>query len=171
MTKDMGMSMVFMDTFFDGRYVRQKGSTYAIDMTSESTYGNLDGWAEWGYNRDHERTRQVNWLPVTDSEGMPMGFRMLPGSVADITALKAVVDALKEKGLSGDALFDRGSESAANVKYLLDGGIGFVTPSNIDSKALKAVLTDSSRTTWTAKGSGHLMPTGPEAGSLSDSSL
>lgn len=147
MTKDIGMSMVLMDTFFDERYARQKGSTYAIDMTSES------------------------WLLVTDSEGMPIGFRMLPGSVADITTLKAVVDALKEKGLSGDALFGRGSESAANVKYLLDGGIGFVTPSNIDSKALKAVLTDSSRTTWTAKGSGHLMPTGPEAGSLSYSSL
>ena len=29
------------------------------------------------------------------------------------------------------------------MKYLLDGGVGFVTPSNIDSKALKAVLTDS----------------------------
>lgn len=143
MTKDIGMSMVSMDTFFDKRYERQKGGTYAIDITSESTYGNLDGWAEWGYNRDHERLRQVNWLLVTDSEGIPMGFQMLPGSVADITTLKVVVDTLKEKGLSGDALFDRGFESAANVKYLLDGGVGFVTPSNIDSKALKAVLTDS----------------------------
>lgn len=142
MTKDIGMSMVSMESFFEERYARQKGDTFAIDITSESTYGNLGGWAEWGYNRDRERLKQVNWLLVTDSEGIPMGFQMLPGSVADITTLKTVVDSLKERGLTGDALFDRGFESAGNVRYLLDNGIGFVTPSNIDSKALKSVLTD-----------------------------
>ena len=142
MTRDIGMSLVSMETFFDERYARQKGDTFAIDITSESTYGNLGGWAEWGYNRDHERLKQVNWLLVTDSEGIPMGFQMLPGSVADITTLRTVVDSLKERNLKGDALFDRGFESAANVKYLLDNGVGFVTPSNIDSKALKTVLTD-----------------------------
>jgi len=32
MTKDIGMSMVSMDTFFDERYKRQEGDTYALDI-------------------------------------------------------------------------------------------------------------------------------------------
>ena len=142
MTKDIGMSPMSMDMFFEKRYERHEGGTFAIDITSESTYGDLNGWAEWGYNRDHEKLRQVNWLLVTDTDGIPMSFQMLPGSVADITTLKLVVEDLKDKGLKGDALFDRGFESAANVRYLLENGIGFVTPSNIDSKSMKAVLTE-----------------------------
>lgn len=143
MSKDIGTSLVSMDLFFEERYKRQKGNTFAMDITSESTYGNLDGWAEWGYNRDHEKLRQVNWLLVTDSEGIPMSFQMLPGSVSDITTLKFTIDSLKDKGLKGNALFDRGFESAGNVWHMLSEGIGFITPSNIDTKAMKKVLTDS----------------------------
>jgi len=143
MNKDIGMSMVSMDMFFEERFKRQKGDKFAIDITSVSTYGNLKGWAEWGYNRDREKLRQVNWLLVTDSEGIPMSFQMLPGSVADITTLKFTIDSLKDKGLKGDALFDPGFESARNIWHLLSEGIGFITPSNIDTKALKRILTES----------------------------
>lgn len=142
MTKDIGMSMVSMEEFFDQRYARQSNGSYAIDITSESTYGDLQGWAEWGYNRDGERLKQVNWLLITDSEGVPMSFEMLPGSVSDTTTLKQVVDSLKDRGLDGTAVFDRGFESASNVRYLLKNGIRFVTPSNMVSKALKSILTD-----------------------------
>lgn len=141
LTKDLGESMVLMDDFFDLRLDRDKGKVSVFDITSVSSFSELDGWAELGYNRDGEALRQVGWLLITGSDGIPKAFVMLPGSISDISTLQTVVATFREKMLDGDALFDRGFESAANVWYLLKEGISFVTPSNLTAKAVKALLT------------------------------
>lgn len=141
LTKEVGSSLVLMDDFFELRMERDRNRISVIDITSISTNSLMRGWAEFGYNRDGEKMRQVNWLLITGSDGIPKGFVMLPGSVSDISTLRTVVETFRDKGMDGDALFDRGFESAANIGYLLKEGISFVTPSNIEAKAVKSLLT------------------------------
>lgn len=143
LTKEIGDSMNSMEEFFECRYLRNKGKAYAVDVTSESSYGLMNGWAEWGYNRDGEDLEQTNWLLITGHNGLPMSFSMLPGSIADKSTLKFVVEVTKNAGLDGCALFDRGFETASNVYYLLNEGVDFVTPSNKSSKPIKKLISDS----------------------------
>lgn len=140
LTQELGSSMVLMDDFFDLRLERDRGRVSVFDITSVSTYSDVNGWAEYGYNRDGEALRQLGWLLITGSDGIPKAFVMLPGSVSDISTLQTVVATFRDKMLDGDALFDRGFESAANVGYLLKEGISFVTPLNLTAKAVKGLL-------------------------------
>ena len=140
LTQELGSSLALMDDFFDLRLEHDKGRVSVFDITSVSTYSNVNGWAEYGYNRDGEALRQLGWLLITGSDGIPKAFVMLPGSVSDISTLQTVVAAFRDKMLDGDALFDRGFESASNVRYLLKEGISFVTPSNLTAKAVKTLL-------------------------------
>ncbi len=146
LTKEVGSSLALMDDFFDLRMERDKGRVCVFDVTSVSTYSDVGGWGEYGYNRDGEDLKQLGWLIITGSDGIVKAFVMLPGSVSDISTLRTVVATFRDKMLDGDALFDRGFESAANVGYLLKEGISFVTPSNLTAKAVKTLLSENYKT-------------------------
>ena len=67
---------------------KPESSAVLIDTTSVSTYSDLDGWANYGYNRDHESLPQVNLqMTAIEQTGMPIALRLIEGSVPDIATL------------------------------------------------------------------------------------
>ncbi|WP_400232568.1 IS1634 family transposase [Methanomethylophilus alvi] len=146
MTKDLGQRLSAMDTFFTHRASRMDADgTYAVDITSNSTYSEMGGYAEWGYNRDGEDLRQTEILLVTDGAGIPMAFQMLPGSIADVSTLDSTVEWMESLGIKGKLVADRGFENANNIASLLDRGIDFMIPSNAREMPIKKLMTKAKK--------------------------
>jgi len=140
LSKDIGSSFSSMDDFFRARVARAEDPLLTLDLTSVSSYSRMGGWAEWGHNRDAEALKQTNIAMVTDSNGIPLAFTMLPGSIADSTVLGSTVEYLQGLGCHGRLVMDRGFESAANVKGLIDRGISFTIASNARAEPIKKLM-------------------------------
>lgn len=136
----IGGMLVSMDRFFTKRIARASSRFYSLDLTSVSTYSEMNGWAQWGHNRDGEDLKQTNMAMVTDGSGIPVMFRMLPGSIADVSVMKMAVDDMERMGCCGRLVMDRGFESADNVSFLLDRGVDFTMPSNVRSEPMKKLM-------------------------------
>ncbi|MBF0202572.1 MAG: IS1634 family transposase [Desulfamplus sp.] len=104
-----------------------KPSSLIFDTTSISTYGNLLQ-AEWGYNRDGDSLPQVNFTLVSGREqGLPLFYRLVPGSVPDVKLVQHTVMRLEDFGMKNfKCALDRGFYSAGNVRTLLEDKTGFV---------------------------------------------
>ena len=140
LSEDIGKSLCSMDDFFKTRIKRSSSDYFALDLTSVSSYSHMGGWSEWGHNRDDESLKQTNTAMVTDGAGIQVMFRILPGSVADMSVLKPFVREMKELGCNGRLVMDRGFESAANIHSLLKSGITFTIPSNARSEPVKKLI-------------------------------
>lgn len=140
LSEKIGGMLVTMDRFFMRRIARASGEFFSLDLTSVSTYSDMQGWAQWGHNRDGEDMKQTNIAMATDAEGIPVMFRMLPGSIADIAIMKTTMDDLKRMGCEGRMVMDRGFESADNVSALLEMGVDFTMPSNIKAEPIKKLM-------------------------------
>lgn len=121
---------------------------YAMDITSISSYGEFIQFVSWGYNRDGEDLPQVNMLMVTGEESrMPLYYRIIPGSIKDVSTLKDSLEnlILIESGKM-HLVMDKGFYSAANVdamyakhmKFMI--GVPFTTA--IAKKAVEDVRQD-----------------------------
>ena len=140
LSEKIGGMMVTMDRFFMRRIARSSSEFFSLDLTSVSTYSDMQGWSQWGHNRDGEDLKQTNIAMVTDGEGIPQMFRMLPGSIADMAVMKTTVEDMKRLGCEGRMVLDRGFESADNVRKLLDLGVDFTMPSNVRSEPIKKLM-------------------------------
>lgn len=141
-TKVLGEATGCAEDFFALRAKRCSGSRFLYDITSQSTYSDLDGMAEWGRNRDDEDLRQINIGLATDCEGEPVAFDIFPGSVSDITTLKRFASDMNSRVPGCTLIMDRGFESAGNIADMMQSGIDFVMPCTVSSKAVKRLLTD-----------------------------
>jgi transposase len=135
----LGQAPATMDQFFSRRLSASASDSYALDLTSISTFGSVGGW---GHNCDEERLRQVNVAMITDAEGIPLMFEMLPGSTADCAGMKELVDRAGDLGRGGvRAVMDRGFDTAENVHFLLRSGTPFVMPSDERAEPVKKLVT------------------------------
>ena len=100
----------------------------AMDTTSISTWAEELDLAEWGHNRDHEKLPQVNLALVCAREtGTPLAYRLLRGSVPDVSSLKVTEELLAEYGLAEVShALDRGFYSNANLRRMMQTGRRFV---------------------------------------------
>ena len=145
MTKILGEATGCMEDLFVLRTKRCSDATFLYDITSQSTYSEMKGQAEWGHNRDGESLKQLNIGLLTDKEGIPVAFDLFPGSVSDITTLKRLVGDMKQRSPGCRLVADRGFESASNIAAMMDNGIDFIIPCTINTKAVKSLITDFSR--------------------------
>lgn len=95
---------------------------YALDITSVSSYSEYIDFVRDGYNRDKEDLPQINLLMLTsESTRLPVYFRILSGSIHDVSTLDEV---LKNMELLGGRrihlLMDKGFFSGKNVDALYD---------------------------------------------------
>ena len=99
---------------------KPESSAVLIDTTSVSTYSDLDGWANYGYNRDHESLPQVNLqMTAIEQTGMPIALRLIEGSVPDIATLLNAVKTARALGLETPLIkMDRGYFSASNLEII-----------------------------------------------------
>lgn len=104
------------------------GGCFFYDLTSVSSYSELNEYVKWGHNRDGERLPQVNLgMLYGQASGLPGYYRRLPGSIGDVTALKKTIESLDFIG-QGKVSFviDRGFYSETNLDALFGARIGFV---------------------------------------------
>ena len=119
------------NAFFKSWMARQgKGDSMLFDITSVSTYGKGNPYAERGYNRDHENLEQVNLGLLTSvASGLPMWFAMTPGSMSDKAVLEYVLKMLSKLGAKKFTFFgDRGFYSEYNLRLITKKGHRFTIP-------------------------------------------
>jgi hypothetical protein len=96
------------------------GRTILHDITSVSSYSQSLDLAEWGHNRDDENLPQVNFSLAAKSDGMPLFYRVIPGSIPDVRTLSASIRLARDYGVENPCLsLDRGFYSQANLRDLL----------------------------------------------------
>jgi transposase len=101
-----------------------------LDITSFSTYSDYIDYAEWGYNRDHDSLPQINLsLLSQEKTGIPLAYRITPGSIPDVSSLKTTLLFLQELGVPPARLImDRGFYSAQNLAGMQQMGLAFCIP-------------------------------------------
>ena len=119
------------NAFFKSWMSRQeKGGSMLFDITSISTYGKDNPWAERGYNRDRESLEQVNLGLLTSvASGLPVWFAMTPGSMSDKAVLEYVLKMLSKLNVKRFTFFgDRGFYSDYNLRLITRKGHRFTIP-------------------------------------------
>lgn len=110
------------------------GECAAIDITDILTYSENVVSAAMGHNHDRRYVPQVNLLLIysLDKLHQPVYFRMVPGSISDVST---IVSTVKESAVRGITLIgDKGFHSDPNVQELKDNGIGYILSLRRDSR-------------------------------------
>lgn len=130
-------------------WTKQCGEVEAIvfDITSLSSYAHFIDYVEWGYNRDEESLPQIN-LGVIYAEHaqLPLYYQVYPGSIADVTTLKNILNYLELFQLKRRLfVMDRGFYSASNLAALHHAEITFVIPLSRSVKLFSTLLFENKR--------------------------
>ena len=104
---------------------QKPSSNLLFDISSISTYGRSNPYAEYGYNRDREHLPQVNLALLSSCKtGLPLWYRELKGSMSDKAVLDNVLDELDKYDVGRFTFIgDRGFFTAGNLKNLTAHGI------------------------------------------------
>ncbi len=99
----------------------------AIDLTQIFSESENIKWLEKGYNSDNKYANQLQFLLTYDLEkNVPTFFKILPGSIKDVSSLR---NAIYETKITNIILVaDRGFYSESNIKELEDSGIHYIFP-------------------------------------------
>lgn len=112
-----------------------------VDITHIFSESENINWLSMGHNSHDQFHHQLNMLLIFSHDRMkPVYFRLLPGSIKDVSSLKATI---KEGNIS-NALFvgDKGFHSFGNVKMFEEQKLKYILPlkrnnSDIDYKVMK----------------------------------
>jgi hypothetical protein len=122
--KEVGLRELFLE-----RWASKHKCTGAIlhDITSVSSYSPSLDLAEWGHNRDNEALPQVNFSLAAAPDGLPLFYRVIPGSIPDVRTLSVSIKIARDYGVEDLCLsLDRGFYSQSNVRELLALKCGFL---------------------------------------------
>ena len=91
------------------------------DITSISSYGELNEYVKYGYNRDGEKLRQINLALLFGQESrLPVYYNRLPGNISDVSTLHNFLKTFSYLKLSKlHLVMDKGFYSQKNVNELL----------------------------------------------------
>lgn len=103
------------------------GGYFALDITSVSSYSELIDFVRRGYNRDGDDLAQINILMLTSEKThLPVYYRILSGSIKDVSTLKESIGNLKLLDTKAVRLvMDKGFYSGPNIDALYDGRYRF----------------------------------------------
>lgn len=142
-TERIGHSQANMDMLFSFR-MEKCSDVVCWDTTTHGAYTNVEGLAEYlSVNKDNEKIEQFKVGLATDIRGIPVLFRVYPGSLADTQTIHRLFDDMDEFGVSNAiATFDRGFLSGKNCKDIIDRKRKFVMPGKTDYKVFKTMLSE-----------------------------
>jgi len=145
-THNIGRADMCVDQLFECRIQRCDGLV-AWDTTTNGTYSDIGGMAEWAPNKDGEKLKVVKRAMATDMRGIPLMYRFYPGTLSDIRTVERLEEDIRRYGRE-DAVFvmDRGFVSGSNLHDMISKGRNFVIPAKTDSSAVKVLLTEFNRT-------------------------
>lgn len=114
---------------FFNRWVKSaaENDTYALDITSISSYSDEIGIVRAGYNRDHENLEQINLALLIGSETYrPLFYSILPGNINDRSSLKRFVGVVNSVGFKKFRIvMDKGFCTKANIDMLYEEQMKF----------------------------------------------
>jgi transposase len=92
------------------------------DITSISSYSELNEYVKFGHNRDGEKLRQVNLAVLFGQESrLPVYYHRLPGSINDVSTLHNFLQTSKCLGMPKlHLVMDKGFYSIRNINDLFD---------------------------------------------------
>jgi transposase len=124
------------------------------DITSVSSYSELNEYVHYGYNRDGEALPQVNLAMVYGQKSeLPVYYRILPGAISDVRTLKTLLDSLDKLDYPRIQLvMDRGFYSQKNVTGLLGRHYNFILAVPIHLKWVRSVIDQCQDATHSPRG-------------------
>ena len=150
--------------FFE--WISQNNSSSKVvmfDITSISSYCSGNDFLEWGYNRDGENLKQTNLgvlsrdLKISTksrSASLPIGYRIYPGSINDVTTLRNIIGLVREYKLELSCLvLDKGFYSQENIRSLHAQGLSYIVPMSFSTKISKEVIDSLSKNLTSASSS------------------
>jgi len=121
--EELGQETEIRINFFK-EWIKNQEEIEAVyfDITSLSTYSKLIDIAEWGYNRDKEKLKQINiGLVYGNSTEFPLFYNIYQGSIPDVTTFENIKKYCYEFGIKKIIyVVDRGFYSKDNIKSLTD---------------------------------------------------
>lgn len=131
-------------TFFKiwGKKVVDNNDYLCYDITSISSYGELNEYLKYGYNRDEEGLRQINLaILFSQKSKLPVYYNRLPGNISDVTTLHHLLKTLSYIGATRlHFVLDRGFYSQKNVDELLTKRHRFILAVPIQRKWVQNII-------------------------------
>ena len=127
--RERGRIVRFLRNFLVG------GEYEVIDLTHVFSYSEDVISTTLGYNSGREYIPQINLVMVFSVEREePVYFRVVPGSIRDVTAFKRTIE---EASLRGAVIVaDKGFYSKENIRYLEREGLKYIIPLRRNSRLI-----------------------------------
>ena len=131
---------------------RNGSNSVMFDITSISSYGSGNEFLDYGYNRDGENLNQVNLGILSQNIKknkslslnfgcLPLGYRIYPGSITDVTSLKNIIQVSNGYSLTLKCfVLDKGFYSQENVKDLAFNGLSYIVPMSFSTSLAKDIV-------------------------------
>ena len=118
------------------------------DITSVSSYGELNEYLKYGYNRDRENLKQINLaLLFGQKSQLPIYYHRLPGNISDVSTLSHLLKTFSYLELAKlHLVLDKGFYCQKNVDQLLAAHYKFILAVPIQRKWVQNLI-DQVRTT------------------------
>lgn len=112
------------------------------DITSVSSYSQINEFIKWGYNRDSETLPQLNLAVLFGQIGqLPLYFQRLPGNITDVMTIHNLLKTFKALGIKGlSYVLDKGFYSKKNVDELLASGHKFLMAVPLNNSWLQKAI-------------------------------
>jgi len=130
-------------TFFKKWYEKISENDYlCYDITSVSSYSELNEYVKYGYNRDGENLPQINLgMLFGQKSRLPVCYKRMPGSISDVSTLENFLKTLDYLDLSRlHMVMDRGFYSVKNVDELLEYNHKFTIGVHIKRKWVESII-------------------------------
>jgi transposase len=126
---------------------RQENEFLACDITSFSTYSNLNIEAAYGYNRDHDKLKQINLCMLFgETSGLPVFSSKYHGSLHDVKTFCTTIEMFNQLNSNVYKLvMDKGFFSRKNINYLLynEHDIPFLISMPATNNIYKSLILDN----------------------------
>ena len=114
------------------------------DITSVSSYSELNEYIKYGHNRDKEQLPQLNLAILFGQKGrLPVYYERLPGSITDVTTLHNLLKTFKALEVTTlHYIMDKGFYSKKNVDELLLSKDKFLLSVPLNNKWVQRAIDD-----------------------------
>ncbi len=114
------------------------------DITSVSSYGELNEYLKYGYNRDGDSLKQINLAFLFDQKSqLPVYFNSLPGNINDVSTLHNLIKNFRYMEMPKlHLVMDKGFYSQQNVSELIDARDKFIIGIPSGLKIIREAIDD-----------------------------
>lgn len=114
------------------------------DITSVSSYSELNEFIKWGYNRDKEKLPQLNLAMLFGQKSaLPVYYHRIPGSISDVSTLRNLLLTFKTLDVTRlHYVMDKGFYSRKNVDALVENRDRFTLSVPLTNKWVLQAIDD-----------------------------